>query len=264
MVMKKKSFQALKNFRDANPPTFPGGTHLELRVWMHEVEIIFKLCQTPEEHRLDLASTLLKGEIWEYWAGLRDTSAHNSWYELRMALHHHLLPPPEVPVIPETTTEPTSEDASPSDSEPTLALEPAPEIEPHPSSSIHPDLEPAGLYYMMGNLPVPMYSEYVEEGYPWSRKPEEDMTTYAGRFEREVLNRMGDLDGYHTDLIYLFWSEVPEDLRRWNDFPPTPTTTIMEFMREVVSSEGSRREDDQRKERLRRREIARGKRIRID
>ena len=68
--MKKKSFQALKNFRDANPPTFPGGTHLELRTWMHEVEIIFKLCQTPEEHRLDLASTLLKGKIWEYWAGL--------------------------------------------------------------------------------------------------------------------------------------------------------------------------------------------------
>ena len=89
------------------------------------------------------------------------------------------------------------------------------------------------------------------------------MITYAGRFEREVLNRVGDLDGHHTNLIYLFWAEVPDDLKKWNDFPPTPTTTVMEFIREVVPSEGVRQEENQRKERLRRREIAQGKRIRI-
>ena len=53
------------------------------------------------------------------------------------------------------------------------------------------------------------------------RKPNESMKVYAERFHEEILCIVPQEETYEYELIELFWSGVPEPVRRFVDYPPT-------------------------------------------
>ena len=55
-----------------NPPKFVGATDpLVVEEWLKKLDVIFEVMEVTEEHKLTLASFMLKGEAMNWWEAMR-------------------------------------------------------------------------------------------------------------------------------------------------------------------------------------------------
>ena len=78
-------------------------------------------------------------------------------------------------------------------------------------------------------------TEYNLRADSWVRKPNEPIMAYAEQFYEEILSIVPQEETYEYELIELFWSGVPEPVRRFVDYPPT-WTNVRHFITIVIGA----------------------------
>ena len=218
--------KATQAFRNSKPPVFRGGDIRKLQRWMHQISTMFATCHVPERIQVQLASLQMDGEVFHWWVLQHDTPAQDSWSGLCEALIHYIG----------TTAEREG---------PAVVMEPVVEEEP---AEEHPEEEDPIVGdeapILMVDFPdmmepiLPWTTEYNLRADSWARKPNESMVDYAERFYQEILSVIPYEETYQWELIYLFWSGVPEPVRHLIDFPPM-WADVRYFATSVVKAAGN-------------------------
>ena len=201
---------------------------------MHQILTLFITCHVPERIQLQLASLQLGREIFHWWVLQHDTPAHDSWMGLSEALTHYVGSTIEDEGST-NTVEQDNEEEDPIEHDPIVA-DPT---EENPTT-VDPIVGGGALGYFgdfinMVEPILPWTTEYNLRADSWVRNPNEPIMAYAERFYEEILSIVPQEETYEYELIELFWSGVPDPVRRFVDYPPT-WTNVRHFITVVIDA----------------------------